>query len=72
MSFETLILRYPAGEATSLFGDTTPQEGDELTRDGDTWIIEEVIQGDDDEVVVRARPVRRELPSDGDDEPGPR
>ena len=69
MSFETLILRYPAGEATSLFGDTTPREGDEITRDGDTWIIEEVIQVDDGEVVVRARPMPRELPSDDDDEP---
>ena len=55
----------------SLFGDTTPQEGDELTRDGDAWIIEEVIQGDDDEVIVRARPTPREVPSAADDdEPG--
>ena len=70
MSLESTILRYPAGEATSLFGDTTPREGDELTRNGDTWIIEEVIQGDDDEVIVRARPVPREVPSPDDDEPG--
>jgi hypothetical protein len=51
-------------------GDTTPQKGDEMTRDGDTWIIEEVIQGDDGEVVVRARPGLREVPSDDDDETG--
>jgi hypothetical protein len=69
VSFESLI-RYPADGAISLFGDTTPQEGDELTRDGDTWVIEEVIQADDGEVVVRARPSPRELPSDDDDEPG--
>ena len=68
MSFESLIIRYPADGATALFGDTTPQEGDEMTRDGDTWIIEEVIQADDGEVVVRARPAPREFTSADDDE----
>ena len=71
MSFEPLIIRYSADGAVALFGDTTPQEGDELTRDdGDTWIIEEVIQADDGEVVVRARPGLREVPYADDDEPG--
>jgi hypothetical protein len=41
VSFESLIIRYPAGGATPLFGDTRPQEGDEMRRDGDTWIIED-------------------------------
>ena len=71
MSFESLIIRYPADGAISLFGEATPQEGDEITResDGDTWIVEEVIQADDGEVVIRARPAPRKLPAD-DDEPG--
>ena len=72
MSFESLIIRYPADAAASLLGDTTPQEGDKLIResDGDTWIIEEVIPGQDGEVVIRARPAPRERPQDADDEQG--
>jgi hypothetical protein len=32
VSIESTIFRYPAAEATALFGEGTPQEGDELTR----------------------------------------
>ena len=53
-----------------MFGENTPQEGDELTHDGDTWIIEEVREGEDGEVIVRARPGRQEsLSPAADDEP---
>ena len=57
MTIESIIIRYSAGEATALFGETTtPQEGDEMTRQGNTWTIEEVTPGDDGEVIVKARP----------------
>ena len=56
MTIESIIIRYQAGEATALFGETTPQEGDEMTRQGNTWTIEEVTPGDDGEVIVKARP----------------
>ncbi len=68
MNTESLITRYPVGGATSLFGDTAPQEDDEMTHDGETWIIEEVIAGDDGQTLVRARPKRPERPDLDDDE----
>ena len=65
---ESLIIRTRQGGATPLFGDTAPQEDDEITRDGETWIVEEVVAGDDGETLVRARPKRPERPDLDDDE----
>lgn len=67
MSSESQILRYPVGESTPLLGERTPQEGDEITRNGDTWIIEEVTEGEDGETVVKIRPVPPEVPATDDD-----
>ena len=52
-----------------MFGEITPQEGDEMTHEGDTWIIEEVTEGEDGAVTVRARPAPRRLPPHEDEEP---
>ena len=67
MSLKPLIVRYPEGGSTPLLGESTPQEGDEITRNGDTWIVEEVTENDDGDTVVTLRPVPPELHPTEDD-----
>lgn len=40
-----------------------------MTDEGDTWIIEEVTEGEDGEVTLRARPAPRRLVPLEDEEP---
>ena len=67
VSSESHIIRYPERGAAPPLGESTPQEGDEITRNGDTWIVEEVTEGDDGETVVKIRPATPEVPPTDDE-----
>ena len=68
MSLRPILVLYPSGETGEMFSESTPQKGDELTRGSDTWIVDEVLHGEDGEIVLRLRPTKAGSASvDGDE-----
>ena len=68
MSLRPILVLYPSGETGETFLDTTPQKGDEMSHDGGRWIVDEVLDGEDGELVVKLRPVETDSASVGSQE----
>ena len=41
---DLVTVRYPAGDTEFRMSDTAPNVGDVLKRNGDNWIVEEVVE----------------------------
>ena len=66
MSAKLLTLRYPDGPSAEVRSEAIPREGDELQNNGDTWIVEEVLESDEETTVVKVRPVPKPVEIDED------
>jgi hypothetical protein len=56
MSSELLTVRFPSGETEFRLSDSSPEPGDVLTRNGDSWIVDEIIPSAAGATVVVLRP----------------
>ena len=68
MSLRPILVLYPSGETGEMFHDSTPRVGDELTSGSETWIVEQVLEGDDGAIVLKLRPAEEESASVGGEE----
>jgi hypothetical protein len=58
MSSELVVVRFPDGRAEyQLSNRETPEAGDVLTRNGDSWVVQEVAHAKDGSSLVTLRPV---------------
>ena len=53
---DLLTVRFPSGATEFRMTDTSPEVGDVLTRNGDTWVVDAVIPSEDGTTVVALRP----------------
>jgi hypothetical protein len=44
LSLRTIVVRYPDGDKQYWLTDETFSRGDELTRNGHTWIVDDVLE----------------------------
>lgn len=49
-------IRYPTGATEFRMSEKAPEEGDILKRNGDNWVVEEVLEANDGSTVVTLRP----------------
>jgi hypothetical protein len=58
MSSELVVLRYPHGRSEYQFSDNrTPEVGDVLERNGDSWVVQAVAHAMDGSSLVTLRPM---------------
>lgn len=56
MSSSLVTIRYPEGDSEFRMSEQAPAVGDVLKRNGDNWIVEEVMQNKDGTTLVTLRP----------------
>ena len=54
---DLLTVRYPSGDTEFRSFEWPPQAGDVLRRQGGSWLVEQVLRGDDGGTVVILRPL---------------
>lgn len=59
MSSDLAVVRIPNGGSEYHFGDKQPEVGDVLTRNGDSWVVQDVAPAKDGSSLVTLRPADR-------------
>ena len=60
MSATAVTFRFPRGPSEYHFSEKTPQVGDVLERNGESWVVIEVAHAKDGTALVNLRPVSAE------------
>lgn len=54
---DLFTFRFPSGDSEYRTSEKAPELGDIIRRNGDTWIVQDITEGEDGSLVVTLRPL---------------